>query len=99
MKLGTMAARLPDALAGADLVFCFGAKSGKHALGWDPAEVLAPLARASHRDDIDALVDAVVQAARPGDHVLVEQRRLRRHPRQAAGCAGATRLRRARTTR
>ena len=43
MKLGTMAARLPDALAGADLVFCFGAKSGKHALGWDPAEVLAPL--------------------------------------------------------
>ena len=28
-------------------------------------------ARASHRDDIDALVDAVVQAARPGDHVLV----------------------------
>ena len=53
-------------------VFCFGAKSGKHALGWDPAEVLAPLgARASHRDDIDALVDAVVQAARPGDHVLV----------------------------
>ena len=34
--------------------------------------VLAPLgARASHRDDIDALVDAVVQAARPGDHVLV----------------------------
>lgn len=28
-----------------------------------------------------------------------EQRRLRRHPRQAAGCAGATRLRRPRTTR
>ena len=71
MKLGTMAARLPDALAGADLVFCFGAKSGKHALGWDPAEVLAPLGARSHRDDIDALVDAVVQAARPGDHVLV----------------------------
>ena len=46
MKLGTMAARLPDALAGADLVFCFGAKSGKHALGWDPAEVLARWARA-----------------------------------------------------
>ncbi|WP_057110929.1 UDP-N-acetylmuramate:L-alanyl-gamma-D-glutamyl-meso-diaminopimelate ligase, partial [Bordetella pertussis] len=43
MKLGTMAARLPEALAGADLVFCFGDHAGKHALGWDPARVLAPL--------------------------------------------------------
>lgn len=72
MKLGTMAARLPDALADADLVFCFGAHSGKHALGWNPAEVLAPLGdRASSYDDIDALVAAVTAAARPGDQVLV----------------------------
>lgn len=72
MKLGTMAARLPDALADADLVFCFGAHSGKHALGWNPAEVLAPLGdRASSYDDIGALVDAVSAAARPGDQVLV----------------------------
>jgi UDP-N-acetylmuramate: L-alanyl-gamma-D-glutamyl-meso-diaminopimelate ligase len=72
MKLGTMAARLPDALVEADLVFCFGAHSGKHALGWNPADVLAPLGdRASSYDDIDALVAAVTAAARPGDQVLV----------------------------
>lgn len=72
MKLGTMAARLPGALADADLVFCFGASDGKHALGWNPAAVLAPLGnRASSYDDIGALVDAVAGAARPGDQVLV----------------------------
>jgi UDP-N-acetylmuramate: L-alanyl-gamma-D-glutamyl-meso-diaminopimelate ligase len=53
-------------------VFCFGAHSGKHALGWNPAEVLAPLGdRASSYDDIGALVAAVAGAARPGDQVLV----------------------------
>lgn len=72
MKLGAMAARLPDSLRDADLVFCFGARAGKHALGWNPAEVLAPLGeRASSYDDIDALVAAVTRAARPGDQVLV----------------------------
>jgi UDP-N-acetylmuramate: L-alanyl-gamma-D-glutamyl-meso-diaminopimelate ligase len=72
MKLGAMAARLPESLADADLVFCFGARAGKHALGWNPAEVLAPLGeRASSYDDIDALVAAVAHAARPGDQVLV----------------------------
>ncbi|MCP2518000.1 UDP-N-acetylmuramate:L-alanyl-gamma-D-glutamyl-meso-diaminopimelate ligase [Achromobacter mucicolens] len=72
MKLGTMAARLPEALANADLVFCFGANEGKHALGWNPDEVLAPLGgRASSYDDIGALVAAVAGAARPGDQVLV----------------------------
>lgn len=72
MKLGTMAARLPEALADADLVFCFGAQAGKHALGWNPAEVLASLGdRASSYDDIGALVAAVAGAARPGDQVLV----------------------------
>ncbi|WP_313691169.1 UDP-N-acetylmuramate:L-alanyl-gamma-D-glutamyl-meso-diaminopimelate ligase [Achromobacter mucicolens] len=72
MKLGTMAARLPEALADADLVFCFGVNEGKHALGWNPDEVLAPLGgRASSYDDIGALVAAVAGAARPGDQVLV----------------------------
>jgi UDP-N-acetylmuramate: L-alanyl-gamma-D-glutamyl-meso-diaminopimelate ligase len=72
MKLGTMAARLPQALAIADLVFCYGAISGKHALGWDPTQVLAPLgARASSHDDLPTLVSSVVRAARPGDHVVV----------------------------
>ncbi|WP_251863933.1 UDP-N-acetylmuramate:L-alanyl-gamma-D-glutamyl-meso-diaminopimelate ligase [Achromobacter sp. Marseille-Q4962] len=72
MKLGSMAARLPEALDGADLVFCFGTYSGKHALGWHPSEVLAPLgARASSYDDLDRLVAAVAGVARPGDHILV----------------------------
>ncbi|WP_144632674.1 UDP-N-acetylmuramate:L-alanyl-gamma-D-glutamyl-meso-diaminopimelate ligase [Bordetella genomosp. 13] len=72
MKLGTMAERLPGSLRQADLVFCFGAKEGKQALGWDPAAVLAPLGeRAASFDDLNALVAAVSSAARPGDHVVV----------------------------
>jgi UDP-N-acetylmuramate: L-alanyl-gamma-D-glutamyl-meso-diaminopimelate ligase len=72
MKLGAMNARLPDSLRAADLVFCYGARSGKNALGWEPAQVLAPMgARARSFDDLDALVRAVAGAARPGDHVLV----------------------------
>jgi UDP-N-acetylmuramate: L-alanyl-gamma-D-glutamyl-meso-diaminopimelate ligase len=72
MKLGTIAERLPQALNSADLVFCFGAHGGKHALGWDPALVLAPLGqRASSYDDLDALVAAIAGAAGAGDHVLV----------------------------
>jgi UDP-N-acetylmuramate: L-alanyl-gamma-D-glutamyl-meso-diaminopimelate ligase len=72
MKLGTMAARLPQALREADVVYCFGARNGKHALGWDPAEVLAPLGGRAHGyDHLDALVDAIAAQARPGDHVLV----------------------------
>ncbi len=72
MKLGTMAARLPGALDGADLVFCHGAADGRHALGWDPARILAPLgARAWAGADLNALVEAVGAAARPGDHILV----------------------------
>lgn len=72
MKLGTMAARLPQALKPADLVFCFGQRDGKQALGWDPAEVLASLgARMQAHHEIDSLVEAVAQAAQPNDHILV----------------------------
>jgi UDP-N-acetylmuramate: L-alanyl-gamma-D-glutamyl-meso-diaminopimelate ligase len=72
MKLGAMAARLPDALAAADLVFCFGATQGKHALGWDPAVVLAPLGeRATAYSDLDKMIEAICQAAQPGDSILV----------------------------
>ncbi|HWK61694.1 MAG TPA: UDP-N-acetylmuramate:L-alanyl-gamma-D-glutamyl-meso-diaminopimelate ligase [Eoetvoesiella sp.] len=72
MKLGTMAARLPQALEQADQVFCFGATSGKHALGWNPAEVLAPMGtRASSYDDLDTLVEAIAAQARAGDSILV----------------------------
>jgi UDP-N-acetylmuramate: L-alanyl-gamma-D-glutamyl-meso-diaminopimelate ligase len=72
MKLGTMSARLPASLQAADLVFCYGERDGRNALGWDPAQALAPLGkRARSFDDLQALVTAVAAAARPGDHVLV----------------------------
>src|SRR5690606_10321067 len=67
MKLGAMKALLADSLAGADLIYCHGA-----GLGWDAAQVLASLGlRARTFDDIDAIVQAVAQDARDGDHVLV----------------------------
>lgn len=66
MKLGTMKAQLPWSLEEADLSFCHGG-----GLGWDAREALAPMgAQASVHDSIDALVAAVVRAAKPGDHVL-----------------------------
>jgi UDP-N-acetylmuramate: L-alanyl-gamma-D-glutamyl-meso-diaminopimelate ligase len=72
MKLGVMKAQLPSALADADLVFGYGAPTGRDALGWDLAEALAPLGdKARAFSDIGQLVQAVAAAARPGDHVLV----------------------------
>jgi UDP-N-acetylmuramate: L-alanyl-gamma-D-glutamyl-meso-diaminopimelate ligase len=72
MKLGVMKAQLPASLADADLVFGYGAPSGKDALGWDLSEALAPLGdKAQAFDNLDALVKAVVAAAQPGDQVLV----------------------------
>ncbi|MFN3566753.1 MAG: UDP-N-acetylmuramate:L-alanyl-gamma-D-glutamyl-meso-diaminopimelate ligase [Burkholderiaceae bacterium] len=72
MKLGAMNALLPASLREADRVYCYGAREGKGALGWDPAQVLAALgARAQTFDRVDALVAAVVAEARRGDHVLV----------------------------
>ncbi len=66
MKLGAMKAQLPWALEEADLSFCHQAN-----LGWDAKEALAPMGKkAIVTDSIDALVAAVRQAARPGDHVL-----------------------------
>jgi UDP-N-acetylmuramate: L-alanyl-gamma-D-glutamyl-meso-diaminopimelate ligase len=72
MKLGTMKNALPGSLGDADLVFGYGAKSGKDALGWNLGEALAPLGdKSSAHDDIDQLVTSIAAAAQPGDHVLV----------------------------
>jgi UDP-N-acetylmuramate: L-alanyl-gamma-D-glutamyl-meso-diaminopimelate ligase len=76
MKLGTMKAQLPGSLQQADKVFAYGASSGKESLGWDLAEVLAPLntkenAKALAFDHLDSLVLAVTKEAKPGDHILV----------------------------
>jgi UDP-N-acetylmuramate: L-alanyl-gamma-D-glutamyl-meso-diaminopimelate ligase len=66
MKLGAMKAQLPWALEEADLSFCL---QGNY--GWSAAEALAPMGQqALVADTVDKLVAQVVQAARPGDHVL-----------------------------
>ncbi|MEO8081448.1 MAG: UDP-N-acetylmuramate:L-alanyl-gamma-D-glutamyl-meso-diaminopimelate ligase, partial [Caldimonas sp.] len=66
MKLGSMKSQLPWALEEADLAFCHGG-----GLGWDAAQVLAPIGeRAAVAASIDELVRIVAAAARPGDHVL-----------------------------
>ncbi len=66
MKLGTMKAQLPWALEAADLSFCL---QGDY--GWSTADALAPLgATAVVAHSVEALVSQIVQAARPGDHVL-----------------------------
>ena len=67
MKLGVMKAALPDSLKDADLVFCYGAN-----LGWDAADALKPIAnKAKTFDDLTMLVQAIKQAAKPSDHILV----------------------------
>src|SRR5690606_28040191 len=73
MKLGTMKEALPASLEQADLVFGYGAQDGgKDALGWDLGAALAPLdARAQAFSELAPLVQAIVQAAQPGDHILV----------------------------
>lgn len=66
MKLGTMAAQLPQALESADLVVCH---SG--GLSWDAAAVLAPLGeRAVCAADIQAVIDAVLARVQPGDQLV-----------------------------
>ena len=68
MKLGTMRARLPEALSEADRVFCY------RGLGvdWDPAITLLPLGMkaSTFSGSIEDLARAVAGAARKGDVVL-----------------------------
>jgi UDP-N-acetylmuramate: L-alanyl-gamma-D-glutamyl-meso-diaminopimelate ligase len=67
MKLGAMKDALPGSLAAADRVYCYGAN-----LGWDAGAALAPLReRAVVHDDLQALIGAIADDARPGDHILV----------------------------
>jgi UDP-N-acetylmuramate: L-alanyl-gamma-D-glutamyl-meso-diaminopimelate ligase len=67
MKLGVMKNALPESLAEADVVFCYGAN-----LGWDAAEALQPIqAKASVYDDLNQMVAAIADVAQPGDQILV----------------------------
>ena len=66
MKLGAMKAQLPWALEQADLSFCHTA-----GLDWDAAAALAPLgASALTASHIEQLLEQVLQAAQPGDHIV-----------------------------
>lgn len=72
MKLGVMKSQLPNSLKDADLVFAYGASSGKDALGWDLKESLAPLgSKAQAFDDLEKLMAAVKKEAKSGDMILV----------------------------
>jgi UDP-N-acetylmuramate: L-alanyl-gamma-D-glutamyl-meso-diaminopimelate ligase len=66
MKLGVMAAQLPWSLESADLSFCHTA-----GLDWDAAAALAPMGdRARVANAIEPLLQQLVAAARPGDHIV-----------------------------
>ena len=72
MKLGVMKSQLPESLRAADLVFAYGAVSGKDALGWDLQEAIAPLGeKAKSFHDLSRLVESVSAAAKAGDHILI----------------------------
>ena len=67
MKLGTMKSQLPGSLREVDAAFCYAGK-----LDWDVRSALAPMGDRAHvHDNIDTLVGAIADAARPGDHVLI----------------------------
>ena len=67
MKLGTMKDLLAGSLGEADLVFCYAAN-----LSWDAAAWLAPLGNRAHVEaELDALIQSISKAAKPGDHLLI----------------------------
>jgi UDP-N-acetylmuramate: L-alanyl-gamma-D-glutamyl-meso-diaminopimelate ligase len=69
MKLGAMKDALPGSLKDADLVFGFGSEQ---ALGWSLGQALSAMGDvASAYEDLDAMVQAIVKQARPGDHIVV----------------------------
>jgi len=88
MKLGAMKAQLPWSLEETDLAFCY---SG--GLTWDAQEALAPRGRLAFvSDKLDELVQTRrCRGAAGRSRAVHEQRRLRRHPRQAARRAGCQR--------
>ncbi len=68
MRLGVHADQLPDALAEADRVLVHAPAE----LGWDPRAVFSALGeRVQVADSVPAIVEAIVDDARPGDQVLV----------------------------
>lgn len=72
MKLGAMAARLPESLAQADHTFCYTENQGKHALSWNAEATFAPLGhQVTLINDLDALAAAIIHMAQPHDHIVI----------------------------
>ncbi len=68
MKMGVHRETLGPSLAGADETWVFAPPD----LGWDAGSVVTSLGAHGHvARDIDSLADALVAAARPGDHLLI----------------------------
>jgi UDP-N-acetylmuramate: L-alanyl-gamma-D-glutamyl-meso-diaminopimelate ligase len=68
MKMGVHREHLAPSLAAADLVWFFRPED----LGWDLESAVASMGeRARLADSVDALVQELADAARPGDHILV----------------------------
>ncbi|MEZ5537000.1 MAG: UDP-N-acetylmuramate:L-alanyl-gamma-D-glutamyl-meso-diaminopimelate ligase [Thiolinea sp.] len=68
MRMGEHKSKLAGSLAGADQVWLYQPEG----LGWDLADVVAELGETGHlATDIQALIDSVVSAIKPGDHVLL----------------------------
>lgn len=66
MQLGTMKAQLPDALAGANYVFCH-----SKGLNWNASDALSPIAdRTTVSDNIDTLVNGIAAHAQAGDAIV-----------------------------
>lgn len=67
MKMGAVKSQLADSLKFADHVFCY-----TNNLNWDVAGALSPLGNKAHtHDQLDNLIQAIIQTAKPGDHILV----------------------------
>jgi UDP-N-acetylmuramate: L-alanyl-gamma-D-glutamyl-meso-diaminopimelate ligase len=72
MKMGAIKQALPASLEAADLVYVYGAKSGKDAIHWDLGDTFSDLgSKAKAHHQLDALVSDIVSEAKTGDSILV----------------------------
>ena len=68
MRMGVHQDTLAPSLSDADEVWLYTPPD----LGWDASSVIASLGRRGHTSpDVDALARELVNAVRPGDHVLI----------------------------
>ncbi|TVO72486.1 UDP-N-acetylmuramate:L-alanyl-gamma-D-glutamyl-meso-diaminopimelate ligase [Sedimenticola selenatireducens] len=68
MRMGVHASQLPESLSAANKVLVFSPES----LKWNAAEVFAPLGeRAQVYAETNAMIQSLVEEARPGDQVLI----------------------------